>query len=141
MIAFRRQANCANRISTILSGLLISLPIISIPAIAMPVAQIPDQQNAPTDTVVIPSTGATVKLSELKVAGIPPVPQNPCPSIYYENPHNQMVVVPEVCRPNLITQQLEEVGLLQEIRARGSTAVTAPVEDTGTPGVVSPTAP
>jgi hypothetical protein len=49
--------------------------------------------------------------------GIPAIPQisvaqqttpkvNPCPRIFYEEPHNNQVVVPEGCPPNAYTQRL-----------------------------------
>ncbi|MFN6515305.1 MAG: hypothetical protein RMY29_012530 [Nostoc sp. CreGUA01] len=42
-----------------------------------------------------------------------PTPQvNPCPSIFYEEPHNSRVVVPQGCPPNALTQRLAAQGLL-----------------------------
>jgi hypothetical protein len=35
---------------------------------------------------------------------------NPCPSIFYEEPHNSRVLVPQGCPPNAITRQLEQQG-------------------------------
>ncbi len=42
-----------------------------------------------------------------------PTPEvNPCPSIFYEEPHNSRVVVPQGCPPNALTQRLAAQGLL-----------------------------
>ncbi|MBE9103689.1 hypothetical protein IQ229_01630 [Nostoc cf. edaphicum LEGE 07299] len=37
---------------------------------------------------------------------------NPCPRIFYEEPHNNRVVVPQGCPPNALTQKLAAQGLL-----------------------------
>ncbi|MFN6566730.1 hypothetical protein [Dendronalium sp. ChiSLP03b] len=37
---------------------------------------------------------------------------NPCPSIFYEEPHNNRVIVPRGCPPNALTQRLAAQGLL-----------------------------
>ncbi|MCC5630222.1 hypothetical protein [Nostoc sphaeroides] len=37
---------------------------------------------------------------------------NPCPRIFYEEPHNTRVVVPQGCPPNALTQRLAAQGLL-----------------------------
>ncbi|MDF5736759.1 MULTISPECIES: hypothetical protein [unclassified Nostoc] len=37
---------------------------------------------------------------------------NPCPKIFYEEPHNNQVVVPQGCPPNALTQRLAAQGLL-----------------------------
>ncbi|MCC5606410.1 hypothetical protein LC612_06310 [Nostoc sp. CHAB 5834] len=37
---------------------------------------------------------------------------NPCPRIFYEEPHNTRVVVPQGCPPNSLTQRLAAQGLL-----------------------------
>ncbi|MEH2161925.1 MAG: hypothetical protein V7K38_12985 [Nostoc sp.] len=37
---------------------------------------------------------------------------NPCPRIFYEEPHNSQVVVPMGCPPNALTQRLAAQGLL-----------------------------
>ncbi|MBE8967926.1 hypothetical protein IQ277_17190 [Nostocales cyanobacterium LEGE 12452] len=37
---------------------------------------------------------------------------NPCPRIFYEEPHNNRVVVPQGCPPNALTQRLAAQGLL-----------------------------
>ena len=36
---------------------------------------------------------------------------NPCPSIFYEEPHNNRVAVPQGCPPNALTQRLTAQGL------------------------------
>ncbi|CEJ42939.1 hypothetical protein [Umezakia ovalisporum] len=42
-----------------------------------------------------------------------PVSQiNPCPRIYYEEPHNNRVLVPQGCPPNALTRRLEAQGQL-----------------------------
>ncbi|NDJ23010.1 hypothetical protein GS682_15490 [Nostoc sp. B(2019)] len=41
-----------------------------------------------------------------------PTPRvNPCPRIFYEEPHNSRVVVPQGCPPNAFTQQREAQGV------------------------------
>lgn len=40
---------------------------------------------------------------------------NPCPSIFYEEPHNNRVVVPQGCPPNALTRRLEAQGLLPPV--------------------------
>ncbi|MBD2627559.1 hypothetical protein [Trichormus variabilis] len=37
---------------------------------------------------------------------------NPCPRIFYEEPHNNRVLVPAGCPPNALTQQLMKQGLI-----------------------------
>ncbi|MBA3921571.1 MAG: hypothetical protein H0X31_07670 [Nostocaceae cyanobacterium] len=37
---------------------------------------------------------------------------NPCPSIFYEEPHNHQVIVPQGCRPNALTRRLVAQGLI-----------------------------
>lgn len=37
---------------------------------------------------------------------------NPCPSIFYEEPHNNRVLVPQGCPPNALTQRMTQQGLL-----------------------------
>lgn len=39
---------------------------------------------------------------------------NPCPRIFYEQPHNNRVAVPQGCPPNAFTQRLIERGLLPQ---------------------------
>jgi len=48
---------------------------------------------------------------------------NPCPSIFYEEPHNSRVLVPQGCPPNALTQQVQSQGALP---------------DNSVPGTVSP---
>lgn len=122
----------AGLIGTVLGSVLAGLPLAST-AIATPIAQLPGQQSVPNETITFPGTGTSVQLSQIRVANAPQAPQNPCPGIYYEAPYNQYVVVPQGCRANLITQQLDQMGMLQSIRATGSTNTP------GNPnGVVSP---
>lgn len=40
---------------------------------------------------------------------------NPCPSIFYEEPHNNRVLVPQGCPPNALTRRLAAQGLLPPI--------------------------
>ncbi|WP_427162739.1 hypothetical protein ACQFX9_15095 [Aliinostoc sp. HNIBRCY26] len=40
---------------------------------------------------------------------------NPCPSIFYEEPHNNRVIVPQGCPPNALTRRLEAQGLLPPV--------------------------
>ncbi|MCC5639623.1 hypothetical protein LC593_28120 [Nostoc sp. CHAB 5844] len=75
--------------SAVCGGLLISVPAISQTAVAQQPTVTP-QQSTP------------------KV--------NPCPSIFYEEPHNSRVVVPQGCPPNAITQRLANQGLLPNAR-------------------------
>lgn len=116
MTLFNSLSNGVGLVSVTLGSLLVGLPFVS-SATAAPVAQLQNQQPATSQTITIPSTGASVQISQIRVASTPPAPQNPCPSIYYEAPYTQYVVVPQVCRPNLITQQLDQMGMLQTIRA------------------------
>ena len=39
---------------------------------------------------------------------------NPCPRIFYEQPHNERVAVPQGCPPNAFTQRLINQGLLPQ---------------------------
>ncbi|MBD2253017.1 hypothetical protein [Nostoc parmelioides] len=39
---------------------------------------------------------------------------NPCPRIFYEQPHNERVAVPQGCPPNAFTQRLIDQGLLPQ---------------------------
>jgi hypothetical protein len=79
---------------TICGGLLISVPAISQTALA----------QQPTSATPTQSTSSV----------------NPCPSIYYEEPHNNRVIVPEGCPANAITQRLAKQGLLPAARAQTS---------------------
>ncbi|WP_017651124.1 hypothetical protein [Fortiea contorta] len=75
---------CAQLIGAVSGGLLLSFPII--PQIAT-AQQLNTQVN----------------------------PQiNPCPSIFYEEPHNERVLVPQGCPPNALTQRYLDQGLLTE---------------------------
>jgi hypothetical protein len=108
-------------LATGVGSLLMGFAMTPLVASAEPQAQSPDQPSpTTTDSITIPSTGATIQLSQIRVATTPPAPQNPCPGAFYETPYSQYVVVPQGCRPNLITQQLEQMGMLESIRARGS---------------------
>ena len=46
------------------------------------------------------------------VAQQSPPKLNPCPRIFYEEPHNNQVVVPPGCPPNALTKRLAAQGLL-----------------------------
>lgn len=72
--------------SAICGGLLISVPAISQTAVAQESPSVTPQQS-------------TSKI-------------NPCPSIFYEEPHNSRVIVPQGCPPNALTQRLANQGLL-----------------------------
>jgi hypothetical protein len=85
----------------ICGGLLISVPAISQTAVA--------QQP----------TSVTPHQSTSKV--------NPCPSIFYEEPCNNRVLVPQGCPYNAITQRLANQGLLPTAR----TAATSSPSQTG----------
>lgn len=64
--------------------------------------------------------GVLMSMPALAQTPIPVTPQpsspsgkvNPCPRIFYEEPHNSRVVVPQGCPPNALTQQLESQGTL-----------------------------
>ncbi|WP_138499426.1 hypothetical protein [Nostoc sp. PA-18-2419] len=73
----------AELFGTICGGLLLSLPVIP-----QALAQQSTSQQQPTGQV------------------------NPCPRIFYEEPHNSRVVVPQGCPPNALTQRLAAQGLL-----------------------------
>ncbi|MEA5516450.1 hypothetical protein [Nodularia sp. UHCC 0506] len=55
---------------------------------------------------------STPAISQKAVAQQPTSKINPCPSIYYEEPHNNRILVPRGCPPNAITQKLALQGLL-----------------------------
>lgn len=118
------------RLVGIALGSLAAGALLAPSAIATTVAQsqIPPSQR-PVQSIAIPSTGASVQLSQIRVASIPPAPQNPCPAIYYEAPYSQYVVVPPVCNPNLTTQQLEQMGMLTTVRAMGASNMTGTTEE------------
>lgn len=64
--------------------------------------------------------GVIMSMPALAQTPVPVTPQpnspsgqvNPCPRIFYEEPHNSRVVVPQGCPPNALTQQLEAQGTL-----------------------------
>ncbi|MEA5605186.1 hypothetical protein [Nostoc sp. UHCC 0252] len=76
---------------------------------------------------------------------------NPCPRIFYEEPHNSRVVVPQGCPPNELTQRLAAQGLLpapaspsaEQTRLGGGGEATAGARTSGeqsqqsSPGAVS----
>ncbi|WP_228059517.1 hypothetical protein [Plectonema radiosum] len=90
-------------------------------ASAETVAQLPVRQNTSNIRAVLP-------LSQIRVADLAPYPRNPCPSIWYERPYSQRVVVPAACPANTITQRLATLELLDDVRTRTT--------QTGTPGVM-----
>ena len=51
-------------------------------------------------------------LAQQSVTQQSPPKVNPCPRIFYEEPHNSQVVVPQGCPPNALTQRLAAQGLL-----------------------------
>lgn len=51
-------------------------------------------------------------ISQRAVAQQPTSQINPCPSIYYEEPHNSRILVPQGCPPNALTQKLAAQGML-----------------------------
>ncbi|MBF2007757.1 MAG: hypothetical protein IGS49_20445 [Chlorogloeopsis fritschii C42_A2020_084] len=61
---------------------------------------------------------------------------NPCPSIFYEEPHNSRVLVPQGCPPNAFTQRLQpqatapapEAGVQQAEPVTPGTTTTVPVQ-------------
>ncbi|MEH2316442.1 hypothetical protein [Nostoc sp.] len=59
---------------------------------------------------------------------------NPCPKIFYEEPHNSQVVVPQGCPPNALTQRLAAQGLLPVPATPSQSQSQVPEE----PGVSSP---
>jgi hypothetical protein len=63
------------------------------------------------------------------IASAVPTPSlNPCPRIYYEEPHNSTRQVPQGCPPNAATQRLIE----QEPAAGQQSSVNAPSPTSGT---------
>ncbi|MEH2296015.1 hypothetical protein [Nostoc sp.] len=59
---------------------------------------------------------------------------NPCPKIFYEEPHNNQVVVPQGCPPNALTQRLAAQGLLPVPATPSQSQSQVPAE----PGVSLP---
>ncbi len=51
-------------------------------------------------------------ISHRAVAQQPTSQINPCPSIYYEEPHNSRILVPQGCPPNALTRKLAAQGML-----------------------------
>ncbi|MEH1923756.1 hypothetical protein [Nostoc sp.] len=62
---------------------------------------------------------------------------NPCPRIFYEEPHNNQVVVPQGCPPNALTERLAAQGLLR-VPATSSQEQTRLGVGTPEPGVRLP---
>lgn len=81
----QKISNSAKFLGAICGGLLISFPVISQVAVA--------QQSAPRQ----PQQQANSKV-------------NPCPSIFYEEPHNNRVFTPAGCPPNAFTRQSAQQG-------------------------------
>ncbi|MGH8002880.1 MAG: hypothetical protein ACREPR_26465 [Brasilonema sp.] len=81
---YQKLSQSAKFLGAICGGLLIGLP-----AIPQAIAQqsVPQQPRQQTSSKI-----------------------NPCPSIFYEEPHNSRVLVPQGCKPNAFTQQLEQQG-------------------------------
>ena len=84
-LKYQKISKSAKFLGAICGGLLIGLPAISQVAVA--------QQTAPRQ----PQQQANSKI-------------NPCPSIFYEEPHNSRVLTPAGCPPNAITRQLAQQG-------------------------------
>ncbi|MDB9374521.1 hypothetical protein [Nodularia sphaerocarpa] len=55
---------------------------------------------------------STPVIYQKAVAQQPTSQINPCPGIYYEEPHNSRILVPQGCPPNALTQRLAALGLL-----------------------------
>ncbi|KYC43706.1 hypothetical protein WA1_00625 [Scytonema hofmannii PCC 7110] len=51
-------------------------------------------------------------IPQAAVAQQPTSKVNPCPSIFYEEPHNNRVLVPQGCPPNAATQKLSGQGVV-----------------------------
>ncbi|MDH6059691.1 hypothetical protein NWP17_04430 [Chrysosporum bergii ANA360D] len=51
-------------------------------------------------------------ISSPAIAQQPTSQTNPCPRIYYEEPHNNRIVVPQGCPPNALTRKLQAQGRL-----------------------------
>lgn len=84
-LKYQKISNSAKFLGAICGGLLIGLPVISQVAVA--------QQSAPRQ----PQQQANSKV-------------NPCPSIFYEEPHNNRVFTPAGCPPNAFTRQSAQQG-------------------------------
>ncbi len=62
---------------------------------------------------IVGSFAIALPLTTAKSSAIPSVPNpgvNPCPSIYYEEPYNSKLIVPQSCQPNAATQEWLEQG-------------------------------
>ncbi|NMG08448.1 hypothetical protein [Brasilonema sp. UFV-L1] len=81
---YQKLSQSAKFLGAICGGLLIGLPVIPQAIAQQYIPQQPRQQ------------------SSSKI--------NPCPSIFYEEPHNSRVLVPQGCKPNAFTQQSEQQG-------------------------------
>ncbi|BAY44369.1 hypothetical protein SAMD00079811_19670 [Scytonema sp. HK-05] len=84
-LKYQKFSKSAKFLGAICGGLLIGLPAISQVAVA--------QQSAPRQ----PQQQANSKT-------------NPCPSIFYEEPHNSNVFTPAGCPPNAFTRQSAQQG-------------------------------
>ncbi len=67
-----------------------------------------------------------------EASAVPNSALNPCPRIFYEEPHNSSVAVPQGCPPNAANQRLNQQELRPNIvpPARGTTGLQAPLPDT-----------
>lgn len=71
--------------------------------------------------------GLLMSVPALAQTPIPVTPQptsvgkvNPCPRIFYEEPHNSRVLVPQGCPPNALTQQVQSQGTVPNNSATSS---------------------
>jgi len=126
MTLFTNRINSGSLVGLSLGSLLIGA--VAVPTAAS--AQSITPMSPPANTILIApnNTRAVLPISQIRVADRAQYPLNPCPSIYYEYPFNQRVVVPQTCPANRITQQLSSAGLLQQVRDR------ATQNQVGTPG-------
>ncbi|MCG6133613.1 MAG: hypothetical protein MET45_02960 [Nostoc sp. LLA-1] len=90
------------------------------------------QGTLPVPTSPVPATPQSNQIP-LGVGGEAPVGRtpglNPCPSIYYEEPHNNRVAVPQGCPPNAFTQQQQQqqgIPSSEALPASPQTTVTQP---------------
>ncbi|WP_100898583.1 hypothetical protein [Nostoc flagelliforme] len=60
--------------------------------------------------ITLPAIPQALAQQSVAQESIPKI--NPCPRIFYEEPHNTRVVVPQGCPPNALTQRLAAQGLL-----------------------------
>ncbi|MBD2208796.1 hypothetical protein H6G27_02785 [Nostoc linckia FACHB-104] len=75
--------------------------------------------------------GLLMSVPALAQTPIPVTPQpsslgkvNPCPRIFYEEPHNSRVLVPQGCPPNALTQQVQSQGTVPNNSATSSPSNT-----------------